>query len=712
MISMHFPDSDSELHDLIRSVGKRVIYTIGGLYLTAHTIATLGFPEIFSPGIWAISIYMFVLVGMSAYLAERKYILSQLLWLVGLAGAILLAYWIYGHASIVLLLVLLPLIAVVTLGGWGALATILFISAIAFTLSGLHAVPTGYGAGILLGGIAVAAFGWSLSSSLLNALDAASYHYYEARRFLAEAQEHRAEISRVLKDRNQMNYQLERLNEMLAFARAQAEEAHENRNRFMLAVSHELRSPLNFIIGFSDLMVNAPHTYAPLEQWPLGLYDDVQEIYNSSKHLMRLINDILDMGKIDASQMTLYRERAQIEQVIADVREMMAGTFERKGLSFSVECPSDLPPVFVDTTRIRQVLINLLTNALRFTDQGGVTLRVQNMDTSLLIEVIDTGTGIAPEDLPRVFDEFRQVGEENWRRHSGTGLGLYISRRFVELHGGHMGVESVPGQGTRFYFTIPYVAATRGTYLPSEPVRLVQESPAILLVTPYLSDADTLKRFLDGYTLHVVESVEQVRQQARELFPRAVLVVADAGSLDPQNLPYDLPVISFSLPRSSPGIRNLYAHLVKPVTRQTLLERIDALGSHVRSLLIVDDDPAMVRFVQQSFRSKSENAYRLLTVFTGKEALELLQHQQVDAILLDLELPDINGWDWLRQIQADEKLAQIPIIVISAQDAPRDAFLPGKNSFELTLRRPLSITEVTSLIKSALENVLPNYSKS
>lgn len=714
MSSLSLPDSNSELHDLIRSVGKRVIYTIGGLYLAAHIIATLGFPDIFSPGIWAVSVYMLALVAASAYLVDRKYVFSQLLWLAGLAGAIMLAYVIFGHPAIVLSLVSLPLIAVVTLGGWGAFAAIVFISALAFVLSGMNAVPSGYGVGIMLGGIAVAVFGWSLSSSLLNALDAASYHYHEARRFLAETQEHRAEISRVLKDRNQINYQLERMNEMLAFARAQAEEAHENRNRFMLAVSHELRSPLNFIIGFSDLMVNAPHTYAPLSQWPAGLYDDVQEIYNSSKHLMRLINDILDMGKIDAGQMTLYRERAQAEQIIADVHEMMAVAFERKGLYFSVECPASLPPVFVDTTRIRQVLINLLNNALRFTDRGGVTLRVQNMDSHLLFEVIDTGTGIAPEDLPRVFDEFRQVGEENWRRHSGSGLGLYISRRFVELHGGQMGVESVQGQGTRFFFTIPYVAAVTGTFLPSEPVKLVHENPAILLVTSHPGDADILKRSLDGYTIQVVENVEQVRQQVRDLFPRAILVAADSGPLDLQNLPYDLPVIYFPLPRSSPGIQNLRAHLVKPVTRQTLLEEIKSLGPNVHNLLIVDDDPAMVRFVQQSFRagSQSGNGYRLLTVFTGQEALETLQRQQVDAILLDLELPDINGWDWLRRIQSDEKLAQIPVIIISAQDAPRDVFLPGKNTLELTLRRPLSITELASVIKSALDNILPQYPKS
>jgi signal transduction histidine kinase len=534
---LNLPDTNSELHDLVRSVGKRVVYTVGCLYLVGHVIATLGFPGIFSPGIWAISVYMLVLVLVSAYLINQKYFLSQLLWLAGLAGAIFLAYLIFRQPTIILLLTLLPIMAVATLGVTGAFYTILVLMVIAVTLVSAGVIPSVHGVGIVLGSAAFAAFGWSLSSSLLNALDAASYHYHEARRFLAETQTHRAEISRMLKDRNQINYQLERMNEMLAFARSQAEEAHENRNRFMLAVSHELRSPLNFIIGFSDLMVNAPKTYAPLEVWPPGLYDDIQEIYTSSTHLMRLINDILDMGKIEAGQMSLYREKTQMDQIVTDVRDMLAGAFERKGISLLIDLPPDLPSVFVDTTRIRQVLINMLNNGLRFTDHGSVSLQIRKMEMHLLVNVTDTGTGIAPEDLPKVFDEFRQVGEENWRRHTGTGLGLYISRRFVELHGGTMGVESEPGRGTRFYFTIPFVSATATTTAPSELVRLVSENPLILLVTPQLNDVEILKRLLDGYNLRSVDTIDQAKEQVRALFPRAILVAAEAGSLDPQSLP-------------------------------------------------------------------------------------------------------------------------------------------------------------------------------
>ncbi len=656
---------------------------------------------------------MLILVISSLLLMQRRYLLSQVVWLCGLAGAIVLAFFIFKQFEILALLIILPLLAVVTLGVPSAAASILVVVVIAGILFRSADSPAIYTAGIFLGCIFTTIFGWGLSSNLLDALDAASYHYTEARRFLGETQNHQAEIGRMLKDRNQVNYQLERMNEMLKFSRAQAEEARENRNRFMLAVSHELRSPLNFIIGFSDLMVNAPETYAALSEWPSGLYDDVQEIYTSSKHLMRLINDILDMGKIDAGQMTLYREKAQIYQIVADVRDMLTGAFEQKGISLSIDLPPDLPPVFIDTTRIRQVLLNLLNNGLRFTDQGGVTLKAQKMDTHILFSVTDTGMGISSGDLPKVFEEFRQVGEENWRRHTGTGLGLYISRQFVELHGGEMGVESTLGQGTRFFFTLPFEAPVTDAPLFFGEDHPPGGNPRILMVTPNPEDAEILQRSLEGYVLQPVANVEQAKEKTRELFPRAILVTADADNLSPDSLPYDLPVVTFSISRSVSSMENLRARLVKPVSRQALLKAIQSLGPQVRSLLIVDDDPAMSHFIDQSFRAEGEahtsDNYTLLNAFSGAQGLEILQNNPVDAILLDLELPDTHGWDWLLRLHDRKEFADIPVIIVSAQDLPQDNYVSGTNALELALRRPLTMRELGSVVKSVLENVLPQY---
>ncbi len=705
---------DTELQDLMRSTARNLVYTITGLYLVWHMIATLGYPQFFSPSLWSVSVYMLCLVFITLRLIEQRYFLSQIIWLAGLAGAILMGYSIYQWTETLLLMLSLPLIAVVTVGLPGTVITVIGISLVVNILERVYGLPEGFTIAILLGSTFIAIFGWGVSSNLLSALDAASYHYGEARRLLEETRNHRAEISRMLKDRNQVNYQLERMNEMLIYARAQAEDARENRNRFMLAVSHELRSPLNFIIGFSDLMINAPETYASVRNWPAGLYDDIQEIYTSSRHLMRLINDILDMGKIDARQMSLYREKAQLDQIVADVRDMLAGAFTQKGIELVIQIQPDLPAVFVDTTRIRQVLINLLNNGLRFTDQGSVTIKIEKQDGHILVNVTDTGTGIAHEDLPKVFDEFRQVGDENWRRRAGTGLGLYISRHFVELHGGTMDAESTPGLGTRFYFILPLDSTSNEKTdqteqnLPSQ-----HDNRLVLLVTERADDVAMLQHTLDGYTLQQFRNTKQAEEQAGKLFPRAVIVASEPGAPPIENFPYDLPIVYFSLPRPGKLRRNLHAHLVKPISRKLLLDTLQALGPKVQRVLVVDDDPAMIRFVQQALRAENDRkptqGYELVSALNGKQALELLTINPVDAILLDLELPDINGWEWLASLEKQKTLPDIPIIIISAQDLPEMNLVPGTSTLHLSLNRPFKIAELASVVKSVLENILPQY---
>ncbi len=707
------PNGNSEYGELMQSTAGNLVYTVGGLYLCWHVIATLGLPETFNPSLWGISVFMLVLVVTTLHLLKRRYLLSQSVWLAGLITAVVSAFLIYRQTEILFLMMLVPLIAIVTLGVTGTLVTDLLIIAVTIFVINLSGLHFAYGLVLALGTVFISVFGWGLSSNLVEALDSASFHYYEARRLLDETRDHRAEISRILKEINQSNYQLDRLNEMLSFARAQTEEAHEDRNRFMLAVSHELRSPLNFIVGFSDLMINAPATYAPLENWPPGLRDDILEIYKSSQHLLRLINDILDMGKIDARQMSLFREKARIEQIIAEVRAMVASAFEEKGLWLKVEIPRGLPAIFVDTTRIRQVLLNLFNNGLRFTEQGGMTVRVEKREESLLVSVSDTGMGISEEDLPKVFTEFRQGGEENWRRRSGTGLGLYISQRFVELHGGKMGVESTLGQGTRFYFTLPLTSPpVEITDLPVGNPRVARENKFVLFATPHPEHVQTIRQVLDGYVVQELPGIETLAQKTSELYPRAVLLSTQAGSIPPESLPYELPVMRIHLPHVSTQVGAIHAYLLKPISRQTLLNTIQSLGPNVRTLLVVDDDPAMVHFITQVTRTRQRRparSYTMLSALSGAEAFAVLKQNKVDAILLDLELPDINGWEWLAQVRKDEAFADMPIVIISAQEKPETSLAPGENIFELGLSRPLSMNEMSEILNTVLKTVLPRY---
>jgi signal transduction histidine kinase/DNA-binding response OmpR family regulator len=726
--------SDTE-RELLYSTSRSIIFMMAGIYTVWHFIATLTWPEIFSPSLWASSIMMLVIVAVAVRLLENNYLLAQMVWLGGLMMVIFQAYATYQRPEVLLLLVFLPLMAIMTVGYYGTALTVVLIILTMILLPGLldyNSIPNSYFAGVILGSCFTTLFGWGLANNLFTAIDSSSFHFQEARKNLEEARHHQAEVSRMLKELNQSNYQLERLNQMLQQARRRAEDARTDRDRFILAVSHELRSPLNFIIGFSDLMVNSPETYAPLDQWPAGLYDDAQEIYRSSKHLLHLINDILDMGQIDARQMTLFREKACMSQLVDDVRKMVRGAFDRKGLTFSVEIKPDIPDVFIDCTRIRQVLLNLVNNGLRFTEQGGVTIRLQRDGNAILTSVIDTGSGIAPEDVPKVFDDFRQVGVDSWRRREGTGLGLSISRRFVQLHGGEMWLESALGKGTRFYFTIPTLEAApeveilsgtdelttpRGFYQR----RLRSQEQIVLLCSPDPMAGEILQQWLDEYKIVVVEDTVQLPAQIGRTLPQAVIfdkILLDPRQISSQDFPYEIPVISVVFPdtrgRHALLPFGVIDYLVKPVSRQDLSQAIQQLELANARLLLIDDDPAMVRFVEQTLKSDEHavvnpNELNIMAAFSGVEALQFAQMYSFDAVLLDLDLPDMSGWDVLTQIQRGQGEDFPPVIIISAHDLPQTLYGNGQDVLEVKMCRPLSQQELPELLKSILKEVRPKF---
>ena len=573
---------------------------------------------------------------------------------------------------------------------------------------------------------------WAHNLSL--ALAWACHSTRDALQRLADAREHRARLYRTMKDLDEAYARLERANHMLVLARAEAEEAREARNRFVLAISHELRTPLNFIIGFSELMANSPTTYAPLDQWPPGLYADVQEIYRSSIHLLRLVNDVLELGQIEAQRMVLIKEWVDPVEVVQEVEAMVRSAFARKGLWFRIEAEPGLPNVFVDRTRIRQVLLNLVSNSLRFTERGGVTVCLQGGEEGLVICVQDTGPGIAQEDLPKIFEEFRQVGNGSWRRREGFGLGLSISRRFVELHGGRMWVESQIGEGTSFYLTLPSPQTARDLSVPpgeetadARYWRYLKEKAererTLLVLSPDPAAGEVIARYVEGYRVIAVNNPGQVPSKVAELLPHALIVdqamiEAEAVQSVLRGLSYDLPVISFAFPGSPvhprglpPGVSD---YLVKPIQREALAEAVRALGPDIRSLLVVDDDPAMVRFVTLALESEKAdgstgNGFRLVTAFNGSEALEKLRRDPPDAVLLDLALPDISGWEVLERLRQDPDLGKVPVILITAHDWPQMVPASGCEVLEVMMRRPLSRHELTSVLGNLLETIRPVY---
>lgn len=760
---------ETQDYELMRSTSQKIIATVSLTYLFFHFAATLGWPQIFSPSLWSCTLLMALTTIVAVSLLEKHFLLAQIGWFSGLAIVVYTAFTIYQHPEIVFLLVFFPMMAEVMVGLKPAIlleAVILIMVSIWNWVPFLTPLPANYYLSVGLLSIATTSLGWSLSNNLISAIESSGFHYHEALKRLEEARQHQAKISSLLNEVNKANYQLDRLNTMLSFARAKAEEAHEERTRFAMAVSHELRSPLNFIIGFSDLMVNSPETYSPIKKWPAGLYEDIQEIYRSSNHLMGLINDILEMGKINAQQMTLFREKTSLATIFEEVHEMVNAAVKKKGLTFEIDLQPELPFIYVDETRIRQVLLNLVTNALRFTDKGKIILQGRLKQPELIeIEVRDTGAGIAREDLSKIFNEFRQAGNQNWQRAEGTGLGLAIGRRFILLHGGEMSVESEPGQGSTFRFTLPVrpedeeveiITPARSQLDPEgyssddsqEQIERhryeLQESnrsPMLLFLAEDLFWARIFAELLTEFKVTLLSDPSQLNTVTKQTYPRAVII--DQSLVNHPEVksfaahpPYEIPIIAFPIPINLNRVTHLPEgvnnYLIKPVSRQSLMEAVAAVGDQIKNILVVDDDPAMVRFVIQSLKGQISggpdhqneigsnpgetfqtaiklNDLEFLTAFSAGEALTKLKSAPVDLILLDLELPDMNGLLLIEQLRVDAKLSQIPIIIVSANDLPQTLNSDLSSTYQVMINRPFNRSELAGILKSTINDLLPVY---
>ena len=732
---------EMEDRTLLLSIASKVLGTTIATYLVWHIVATMAWPDYFSPRIYLVTAIMIVTVISAYFLLKRLYLLGQIVWFMGLVAAIMVSFTLFQKPEILLLFAILPIMAEAMMG----MKPTLFLSAaiIAFALGWqslgvFPLLPPHMVTAIVVVTIAATALGWGILDNLLSSIEAASYHYKEAVQNLNEAREHRAEISVLLKDVNSANYQLENLNRMLIYARAQADEAREERDRFAMAVSHELRSPLNFIIGFSDLMVNSPETYARQADWPHGLYDDVKEIYKSSTHLLSLINDILDMGKMDAQQMVLFKEKIDIAVIIEDVRQMVHSAVESKGLKLNVDIQTDLPFIYLDRTRIRQVLLNLVTNSLRFTQKGSITMKASLDSTDhIKVEVIDTGVGIAKIEQSKVFTEFRQAGNQNWQRGEGSGLGLSIGRRFIQMHGGDIMLKSELGKGSNFYFTLPVhqqVDSLAEGDAETEELRtpivgnasaLTEKTPLLIFLSRDAFSARVFAEMMQGCKVTLITDPGQLFSTVSSTYPRAVVI--DEPLLEDDYVrqflsvpPFDVPVYTLAIPlsrqnRNSNLPDGVIDYLVKPVPRKVMIETIAALDIFPHTVLVVDDDPGMARFVTQALTTTASDKIRLpgdlkiLTALDGREALRFLQAIDVGVVLLDLDLTDMNGLTLLNQIRQDSELAKIPVVIISASDPP-PSFTPKlAGEFRLIVHHALTRKELVNLLNTSLHQVAPSY---
>lgn len=488
---------------------------------------------------------------------------------------------------------------------------------------------------------------------------------------------------------------------------------------------------IRMIIGFSEVITQSPEIYS--DSLPPDLLADITAIQRNSQHLAKLVDDVLDLSQIEAGRVALSREWVSLQEIVDEAIHSIRSLFEAKGLYLEAVLAPDLPPVFCDGTRIRQVVINLLSNAGRFTERGGVKVRVECEKGDVIISVMDTGPGIAPEDQGKLFEPFQQLDSSIRRRHGGSGLGLSISKRFIEMHDGRMWLESQVGVGTSISFSLPRKMPGLGTFAGSDARRWFSpyseyeyrartrrsKAPAPSVSPRYvlLEQGETLQRLFARYLDEVqTESVEDIEAAIAELnhSPAQALVVnapllgsTPAPLEQLTRLPYGTPALACWVPGDDDVAKQLgvVRYLVKPIARDALLSALRDLGEHVRQVLLVDDEQEVLRLFSRML-SSTETQYQVLRAMDGRQALDLLRKRQPDVMLLDLIMPGMNGFQVLREKSRDASIRDVPVLVVSSRDPRGDPIM----SDTLTVARGggLSVHDLLACIQAVSNALLPS----
>jgi signal transduction histidine kinase/CheY-like chemotaxis protein len=542
--------------------------------------------------------------------------------------------------------------------------------------------------------------------------------YIDAAEKHEQLRQQHGELARVLKSLDLAYRRLEHLNDELNRARHVAEEARRLKSEFAASISHELRTPLNLILGFSEMMVRRPKSYGDLPL-PPAFQADIDTIYRNARHLASLIDDVLDLSQIEAGRLGLMRENADLREVVEEAVRAVSPRLAYEGLSLTIALPENLPPVFLDRTRIRQVLINLLNNAARFTDVGGVRISAECRDHDLVVSVADTGVGIPPDELPHVFDEFFQAGSALQRRVGGSGLGLTISKRIVELHGGAMWAESRVGEGSTFFFSLPLTRnVATGTVAGEWTVwdRVAQgperTAPALGLIADEEMIIRTFQRYLDGYRIIPAIDAAHLARLADEMPLRGAIIARTAPAecwrilreIVDRGFTFPIAVATISGRHRQAAALGVADYLDKPILREQVGTMLERLGKRVRTILVVDDNADMVRLLARMI-SGFGRRYDVWQATSGQEALVIMRRQRPDALVLDLLMPEIDGYAVLAAMQADDRLRGVPVVAISSGGAGSELQTGG--IIQVTRSSGFSTTEIIQCLKGCFDALGP-----
>jgi len=480
-----------------------------------------------------------------------------------------------------------------------------------------------------------------------------------------------------------------RVEEALRTAKEVAEEASQAKSAFLANMSHELRTPLNAIIGYSEMLQE--------EAADLGQEDlipDLQKIQGAGKHLLALINDILDLSKIEAGRMDLFLETFDVALMIQDAATTIQPLVEKNHNTLTIHCADDLGTMRADLTKVRQSLFNLLSNACKFTAQGTITLAVsrETLDGAvwLAFRVIDTGIGMTPEQMGKLFQAFAQADASTTRQYGGTGLGLAITQRFCQMMGGDITVESTLGQGSTFTIRLPAVVidpkAIAAPHVEAPPASALPEgTPTVLVIDDDPTVHDLMQRFLrrEGLRMVAAASGEEGLRLARELRPAAITLdvmmpgmdgwaMLTALKADP--LLADIPVIMLTIVDDKNMGYALGAadYLTKPIDWGRLAVILQKYRcAHPPCTMLVVEDDADTRDMLR--RLLTREGWVVMEATNGRVALERMAESQPELILLDLMMPEMDGFAFLEVLRQQDAWRSIPVVVVTAKDlTPED----------------------------------------